>query len=317
MKRWVLSIWSGVDQFWFKPVDARIYAWIRIGFAVVALINLADLWQDRHSFFADTGILDLATARANAADQPLFSIFFWISSESAVTAVFLVTALALACLGLGIFPRVTAIWAYVWHVSIVNRAFPIIHGWDMVLRIFSFFIMISPIGNALRLRWNKHRSAEPKSLPNTEDESSLEMLPRYGLVLFQIQLAVIYWQTVWLKLSDQFWRNGEFISYYMMSMYTRFPDSAWADRLLISNVLTYGTLIAEISIPLLLFFKRTRVLGFVVGWGLHLGILAMSNLVVFSLIMLVPYLAFLDNDDIQRIRRFLFGKTGRIEQDHP
>lgn len=297
MMEWIQKTWQRFDEFWFGQVDSRVYALLRIVFAIVALANLIDLWPDRFAFFADTGIVDLEVTKQNIGHAPRFSVFFLSSSEAMVTGTMLVAAGALVCLALGVFPRIAAVLAFVWQLSYSHRSFPIIHGWDVLLRILALFIMISPMGSRMRLP-NLWLPREPEKQP----EKKVEYVPRYGLNLIQIQLAVVYWQTVWLKLDDIYWRNGEFFSYFMMSMYSRFQSRAWAEWQTLSCIMTYSTLAIELALPFLLYFKRTRWFGFFLGFGLHFGILVTSRIWLFSIVVLIPYLAFLDGDDVKQLK---------------
>lgn len=280
--------WDWLDHLWFAPTDPQVYAVLRIGFSVVALLNLLNLWPHRHAFFSDTGLIDLAATRSQTEGGAYFSVFYLGDSPPMVTTVMVIAGLAMILLGLGILPRVMIALIFVFHLSYSYRAFPIIHGWDIMLRISSFFLLVSPLGD----RRNGSRR-----------------VPRYGLVLFQVQLAVIYWQTVWLKLNDAFWRNGEFISYFMLSIYSRIPRAFWADQILLSNVLTFGTLAVEIAVPFLLWKERTRIWGFFIGWGLHIGIALFSEIWVFSLVTMMMYLAFLTGRDLTRIQSALGKKA--------
>ena len=53
LKRLVTEIRQSLESLWFKPVDNRLYALIRILFSALALINLIDLWPTRYEFFSD------------------------------------------------------------------------------------------------------------------------------------------------------------------------------------------------------------------------------------------------------------------------
>jgi hypothetical protein len=114
----------------------------------------------------------------------------------------------------------------------------------------------------------------------------------------RLQVFIIYYQTVWLKAGDGFWRRGDLMSYFLMSMYSRFPARQWADWQSLSAVLTYGTMLAELAVPWLLLFRRVRPLGFVLGFGMHITIALLSKLSLFSFSMMSTYLVFLDRDDV-------------------
>lgn len=287
---------KGNQRLWFERVDPRPYALVRMAIAIAALVNLVDLWPDRHAFFAETGMIDLAVMKNAIGSDPYYSVFHHITSESGVTAVFLIAAVAMVCLGVGLCTRISAIAVFVFHLSYTYRAFPCLHGWDTLLRVFSFLVMLSPVSAvwALDRLWMKR-------LGWISSES--RRVPCYGLTLMKIQVVVIYLQTVWLKVDDEFWRNGEFFSYFMMSMYSRFPDPAWAGWTTLSSVMTYSTLLIELAVPFLLLFPTTRGIGFLLGFGLHFGIAVTSVLHVFSVAMMATYFAFLDGREIDALWR--------------
>ncbi len=131
-------------EFFFGAADPRAYALVRISFAIVALLNLIDLWPDRHAFFSNAGLIDLETLRQNTTGAPFISVFYWIQEPAGVTAMFMVAAIALVALGCGYATRMCAIIAWLWHCSYVTRAFPAMHGWDVLLRIIAFILMVSP-----------------------------------------------------------------------------------------------------------------------------------------------------------------------------
>ena len=293
--------WRRFEDGWFGAVDARVYALLRIAFAIVALLNLIDLWPHRAMFFSDAGMIDGAAMMAEENGQLRFSVFNDLDSPGAVTWVFVIAALAMVCLGLGIWSRVMIILVFVWQLSYTYRAFPVIHGWDILLRIQAFILLFSPLGPSLMALLKRGAGGAIRR--------SESLVPRYGLILIQIQLAVVYWQTLWLKEVDGSWRNGEFISYFMLSVYSRFPSIAWARWEMASALLTYGTLIIELALPLLLWNRRTRWLGFAAGFALHFGILVTSKIWLFSLVVLVPYLAFLDGKDLDRLAARFRGKA--------
>jgi hypothetical protein len=277
-----------VDYFW-RGVDPRVYALVRIALAVTAMANLVDLWPRRLTYFSSSGMISDAAVRAVAAGKLYYSVFHWVSSDGGVTAVFVGAALAIVALGLGIGTRFAAALVWAWHLSYSHRAFPILHGWDAVLRSYSFLFLVSPTGRV----W----SLEHVFAPRDDDADDV---PAYGLRLMQWQLFVLYTTTVWLKVVDPFWRNGQVLLYFSLSQYSRNPDDLFLVRHeWISALGTYLTIVTETAIPWLLWFRRTRPLGLLGGFGLHFGIwLSAPQLDVFSMCMITPYLAFLDRQDV-------------------
>jgi len=276
-----------LDFFW-GPADPRAYALVRIVFATTALINLVDLWPHRIEYFASTGMVPLDGLRQANAGKLFGSVFYLVTSETGVTLLLVGAALALVALGVGLGTRVAAVLAFVWHLSYCHRAFPVLHGWDALLRSLSLLVLVSPSGRV----W----SVDHLLRPRPEDAGDV---PAYGLRLVQWQLFTLYFMTAWLKTPDAFWRSGQVLAYFSISQYSRTPNSLFLVRHeWISAVGTYLSLAAEASIPWLLWSKRTRWLGMAAGFGLHLMIGTTARLGVFSICMATPYMAFLDRGDI-------------------
>jgi hypothetical protein len=275
------------DLFW-GPSDPRTYALVRIGLSVAGLVNLIDLWPHRYEYFASSGMISLDVIR-NATRGGLYSsVFFWVSSERGVTAIFLCAALALVAFGAGVWTRVSAALVFAWHASYSVRAFPVLHSWDSILRIYSFLALISPTGRV----WSLAHLLRP--LPKDR-----EPVPVYGLRLMQWQVYVLYLTTVWLKVPDPFWRNGQLLAYFSVSLSSRTPDNLFLVRHeWISAIGTYLSLATEASVPWLLSFRRTRPLGLLCGLALHLMIGATAKLAIFSICMIPLYMAFFDERDI-------------------
>ena len=280
MKRLIAFFWG--------PADPRAYALVRITLAAAALINLADLWPHRDEYLALGGMVPLDGLRRATAGKLYGSIFYAVHSEAGVTAVFIGAALALVALGLGWRTRVAAALVFAWHLSYCHRAFPVLHGWDAILRSYSLLVLVSPSGRA----WSLDHVRRPRP-DDTAD------VPAYGLRLMQWQLFVLYFMTIWLKVPDSFWRSGQVLAYFSISQYSRTPNSLFLVRHeWLSTIGTYLSMAAEASIPWLLWSRRTRFLGMASGFGLHFMIGTTARLGVFSICMIPPYMAYLERGDI-------------------
>jgi hypothetical protein len=275
------------DYFW-AGTDPRVYALVRIAVSIAAFVNLVDLWPHRQMYLSDDGLFSAEVVRAATRGKLYESVFYGIHSQGGVTAVFVCAAVAIVALALGFGTRVAAGLVWFWHISYSHRAFPILHGWDAVLRSYTLLVFLSPGGRM----WSVDRLLFPRAT-DTED------VPVYGLRLMQWQLLVLYTTTCWLKVADVFWRNGTVLAYFSMSQYSRNPDDPFlVNHEWISAIGTYLTLAVEIALPWLLWFKKTRPLGVLAGFGLHATIAATAVLGVFTTCMIPPYFAFLDRGDV-------------------
>ncbi|MGL4514552.1 MAG: HTTM domain-containing protein [Lacipirellulaceae bacterium] len=231
----------------------------------------------------------------SVGDDPYWSLLFWFDGPWGVTLLCIAAGGAIVMLGLGVFPRFAAAAVYAWHVSYCHAAFPALVGWDDLLRVYSFLLLISPLGGVWSLpAWWRGRNGAPT------DPWRL-VAPLYGLTLMRFQLVMVYLDTVWSKLDDPYWRGGQMISYFQMSVYARWPSAVWADLPLSSCLLTYGTLAAEVAIPVLLLTRHLRWLGMAVGVGLHLGIAVSSTLSLFSLAIFAVYPVFLNAEGMKSV----------------
>ena len=298
-----ISEWLGFPaRLFLRCEDERIYAVMRMGFAGAALMNLIFLWPHRHVFFSDAGMFDANTMHAHT-EPVYFSVFAFAGSGAAVTCCMVVTALALVMLFAGIATRIAAFCVLLWHLSYIARATPATTGWDMVLRSYSFLILVSPIGKCWTL----------PALLRGRGKIPPAMVPRYGLVLMRLQLVVIYWQAVLARLAlpdPNYWINGEFMSYFMLSHHARWPGPWVLEYGGLLTFATYATQIAETTIPVLLWVKKTRWWGMLMGFSLHAGICVFArDLGLFFLAMMMTYPAFLRTGDIEavqgRVKRLL------------
>lgn len=294
--------WDAIVNFFWAPTDARPYAATRMAFAFAALFNWCEMFVRRESLFGPHGMIDGDIVRRAVAGQPYFSVFYYARSDAAVTAVFLLALAGIVALGAGFFTRVAALVVYVFHVSYSHFDFAVLHSWDALLRIYSFLILISPTEAVWS--WDQRRAAR-KGKP-------FEPPAIYGLRLMQWQLAVVYVSTVWLKVPDVNWRNGRLLSFFQMSMYSRFPDSTLLVKYeVLSDLLTFGSLAVELSVVFLLWSRRWRWVGASLGVSLHVGIALTSRLTVFSLCIVAPYFAFFEAADFDRATAWLQAQAQR------
>lgn len=277
-------VFTTIGDWFFAPVDARSYAAFRIGVASSALSVWLELWPMRSSLFSSVGML----GPSSTVNRARINLFDFGNRPEVVDAVFICALIAIISLLAGTFNRVAAIVVYLWTVSYSNQAAIALAGYDTVLRTTTFGLAISPAVAVWSLRpwWFAGTRRAPA---------------RYGLRLMQWQLLLIYWCTVWLKAPDPYWRRGETISYMLMSNFARFPTPRAAFMGLWDPILTWGTLVIELTVPILLWQRKSRFLGLALGLGLHAGIALTSKLALFSLAMLPLYLAFFERHDWDRL----------------
>ncbi len=275
----------------FSHVDMRRYDLMRICFGIASLCNIIDMWDIRHSIFSDQGIISHYPKRYFSITN--YSLFYLDGAQSlfGVNLIFLISAFFCVLLTLGIFSRISAFAVCLWTISYVNHIPPVACGYEMILQIFSLIVLISPLNGSWSLAG--YRKYAHNYCP---------MAPRYGLVLLQWQVFVIYWTTAFHKIINNNWQNGETVYFYLASYYGRFtPEEIWKYNELLF-FLSDATLAIEFALPFLLWNKKTRLLGLFLGIGFHASIGALSRLSIFSIAIVSTYSCYIEISDLKRIR---------------
>jgi hypothetical protein len=270
------------ERFWFKPEATSSLALLRIGFGVIALGWTIALAPDLDAFFSHSGLL-AGQPKAGGA-WGLLAVFHSDGAVQVLFAVLLVSCLALI---VGYQTRLAAVLVFVGILSFERRNPYVFNTGDGLLRLIAFYLMLAPAGASLSVdRWRQAR----------ERFWEFPLRAPWALRLLQIQLSVLYIAGLWVKLQGTTWNNGTAVSYSMrISDLTRFPMPGFLTHsALLANLMTYGTVAVELSIPILVWNRRLRPWVLLVGVGLHLGIEYSIRVGFFSLAMLTLYLSFLN-----------------------
>jgi hypothetical protein len=279
MKRFV-DAW---EQFWFKPVETSTFALLRIAFAVVIVGWTLSLAPALYAFYSIDGILPAQPDYAGTAAWGLLGVF---SGDVAVTILYFLLLIGGIALLLGFQTRVAAIVVFICLVSFGRRNPWVLNSGDLLLQALAFYLVLMPSGTSLSAdRWLKRGQA------------FWEFPARaiWPLRLVQIQVSIIYIAAVWAKVRGDTWNDGTAVSFALrIEDIARFPVPGFiTDSLVISNILTYGTLATELAIGILVWNRVLRPWVLLAGVGLHLGIDYSVRVGFFSYAILITYIAFL------------------------
>lgn len=301
----LVSAW---ERFWFTPQSTSTLAVVRIAFGLLTLGWTLSLAGDLDAFFSRTGLI---------ASQPgasgLWGVLGVFPSNLAVQVLFGVLLIASLALILGYHTRLAAALVFVGVLSFERRNPFVTNAGDGLIRVIAFYLMLTPAGAALSLdRWLTARGRFWE----------FPRRPVWGLRLMQVQLSVIYLSGLWGKLEGTTWNNGTAVSYAMRILdVSRFaPPGFVTHSVLLSNLMSFGTLAIEASIAIFVWNRRLRPYVLLLGVFLHLGIEATIRVGFFGLAMFTLYLTFLDPDGTEArllaIRDWLARRQarGRAEQ---
>jgi predicted DCC family thiol-disulfide oxidoreductase YuxK len=134
--------------------------------------------------------------------------------------------------------------------------------------------------------------------------------------LIAIQVALVYLYTFAWKALGPMWLSGIAVYYTSRLVeFWRFPVPYVFEHLATIKLWTWGTLLVEFALGVLVWVKELRYWVLLSGVLLHLGIDYSMNIPLFAPIMISSYLTFVDPEDLERffarIRRWFAPLIGR------
>jgi hypothetical protein len=288
--------WKDLAVGWRKlflaPRDTRLCDAIRIGYALLLLIDVMVLWLDLERWFSGAGLVPYPVSR-QVLDPDALSLFAWLPDTPTVARICALLFTAhIGLLLLGLLTRVQVVCVFVWLVSFQHRNILLVDGEDAVLRMIGFFLIFAPIGRhwALDRRWRKpeRTGAPPPSA--------------WALRLIQVQMSLIYLSTAWEKADGADWLDGTAMYYVsrLDDLFGRLPLPAFPfESLLLCQLLSWAVLVLETGLPITLWFRETRRAALVTAVLFHLATDYAMNLFLFHWIMIVGLISFAEPDDWQ------------------
>lgn len=273
------------ERFWFEPESTVSLGLLRICFGLVALGWTVSLGPDLEAFFAHAGLLS-----SEPGGGGVWGVLAVFHSDLAVQLLYAVLLLACIALTVGYQTRLAAVLVFVGVLSLQRRDPYVFNTGDTLIKLMAFYLMLAPSGESLSVdRWRLARE-------HSWDFWEFPRRAPWALRLMQIQLTILYLAGLLIKVQGFTWTNGTAVSYSLrVTDLTRFPVPGFVlHSPLIANVLTFGTLALELSIPILVWNRRVRPWILAAGVSLHLGIGYSIRVGFFSLAMLSLYVSFLD-----------------------
>lgn len=287
------------DQFWFKPVPTSTIAAFRIAHGFVVLLWASAIAPDFLTFFSRQGLLPKQVQ--SGFRWGLLQVF---PQKGAVIAMLVALFLAGFCLMIGFRSQLAALVVFICLISLARRNPWVFNAGDSLFRHLALFLAVSPCGAALSVdRWRKHKT----------DFWKFPLRAPWAQRMIQVQVSMLYLFTVWAKARGERWIGGTAVSESLrVGDLTRLdPGYRATESLLIANLLTYGTLVVELALAILIWNRKLRpiVIGF--GIALHLFIEITFGLGFFSMVIIMSYLSFAPEDTMASLVHTLRDRMGR------
>jgi len=285
--------WRQGSGFLFSPDSSEWLTILRIGLGLEIALYALSLRADWARIFASssTGFLNREFTEAVLSIQkalvPRIGWLIWLGervglSEQTTLATLWLLLFAAGCfLVAGLFCRSAAIVAWLLHLSAAKSGEYLAYGMDNFLTIGLFYLMIAPLPDRFALDRKLWR-ARPRDP---------EIVGFFRRVL-QLHLCVIYFFSGITKCLGGGWWTGD----SMWRALTRPPFDLIANQTLIHwkpvlLALGIAVCLLELTFPILIWPKRTRLFCLAAIIGMHIGIGVTMGLHLFSLIMIVLDLA--------------------------
>ena len=267
--------------------DLRSLALLRIGIAIMLLVDLATRICSITQDYTDKGIIPRDAAEA--VSQPYsWSLYFLNGSYEFSLALFIITLILALMLLFGYKTRITTILSYIMLVSLNNRNPIIIDGSDIHLQVILFWGIFLP--------WNARYSIDfvnskiLRSLPNR--------VFSFGILGYFLQICFIYVTTSIFKSGPEWTLNYSAIHYALSydiyalplaKVLLRFPQ--------VLTILTFFVKWYELFGTLLFFFpfytSIVRIIAISIFMLMHLGIGSTLLLGLFPFISIVSFFGLL------------------------
>ncbi|MEO0540784.1 MAG: HTTM domain-containing protein [Cyanobacteria bacterium P01_A01_bin.105] len=285
---------SGLFARWIKPLesryglDLRSLALLRVGLALVLLLDTLRRFPDGAALYSDQGVLP----RSYLGD--LWESGYWslhaLSGSAWVQGVLLALAVFFALQMLvGYRTRIAVIASWVLLVSVHNRNPLLTFAADDVFRAVMFWAMFLPLGARYSIDWALNTSEKPQR----------QRIFTGAVMALTVQQCFVYmFSAVFKTTSVDWWPDGTAVYYSLSFDQYATPLGSWLLNLgPLLVAFTFITLVLEWLGPLLLWSpvrtdlcRTAAVMTFI---GLHLGFGATLRIGIFPLLSAVTWLAFI------------------------
>ncbi|MBC7370127.1 MAG: HTTM domain-containing protein [Bdellovibrionaceae bacterium] len=273
---------------------------MRVAFGLLLLFNWLTTFPYRAVFYGENAVITFKTAAlvSNYARLDLFGIL-----PQTDTGVYILCMLNLAAaLGVlfGLFTRTSLALGFLTVMTFHNRNVFILNSADTLFQNILFLLIFSGAGKMFSLDkvfFGKNQEQEELHAP-------------WALRLIQMQFCMVYISTILFKFKGEAWMDGSAI--YIATRLddlVRLPMPWLLDSMLMIKLMTWGTLVVELSLGTLVWIRELRYWVLAAGVALHLGIEMLMNIPMFEYIMIFTMLSMIDPDDMKKAIQWMKSKT--------
>ncbi len=270
-------------------VDLRSLAILRVGLAVMLLIDLVSRAGTLTAHYTDAGVLPRSVLfeseglRAYLSLHSISGSFLWQAALFGLAGYFAFTLL------FGIRTRLATFGSWALLLSLHHRNPAILQAGDALLRLLLFWAMLLPLG----ARWSVDSASGPLTLYRRKDNRLLSVA---GVAIL-LQVCLVYWFTATFKDHPMWWhQNAAYFALHVDQLVT--PFGIWLRQIdWLLPILTKVAFTMAIAAPLLAFCPvwtgTARMLVIIAMIGTHLALAMALNLGLLPYVAAVSWLVFI------------------------
>ncbi|MES2762435.1 MAG: DCC1-like thiol-disulfide oxidoreductase family protein [Bacteroidota bacterium] len=274
---------TALGKLYNKKIDARGLALFRIIYSLVLLGEVIQLFYFRHLIYDVVPNVELY--------------------EIDVTPAFIVWIISLICLVFGVFTRTSAIINYICSLFFIATIKSYEYHMFYTYMSINFLLMFLPVSR----QWSLDRLFQKIKYSNTR----FEYIPQkevssmaYFIPVF-IGIALVYFDSVLYKLTDDMWLKG--LGIWLpasMPMTTQAAGHAVLNQEWLMKFLSHFTIFFEFIFVFIMWTKRLRWFCVIVGIGLHIGILIEFPIPFFALGVCAIYILMMPVSIYRKLNKF-------------
>ncbi len=292
----------------FLSIDTRTLGLARIAIALLLLFDLAKRANEMSIWYLETGLFPNAMVTAYPLRPHAMSFLFYVSSDAGVRLAFVLIAVVYVFFLLGIFTRIMHVLSFVCLVSLQVRSDLLVNGGDFVFSDLVLWTAFLPLGATFSVdAWRRRKAGKP---------DALSPFVSWAVFVAIFQLVIVYFFNAVHKSGDT-WIDGTAVYWLVyqeplvtwFGFWLRERAPLWAFR-----AMSYSALATEYLLFALIFSPWgrpwTRRAAILLMWALHLAIAAVSNVGLFSFVMIAYSTLLVGTEDWEWLRAKLATKFG-------
>lgn len=279
-------------------LDLRALGLMRMGIALIILIDLIIRSSSLVAFYTDEGVLPLSVLYKSNWNPSFFSIYAIGTGWKIIALLFSVNAIFAFLLLLGFHTRLMTFLCWFMLVSLHNRNPLILQGGDELLRLTLFWGFFLP--------WGKCYSVDSLLISSKKECENKNQWIDWGGIGFIALLFSVYFFSGMLKNSSEWTTDGTALYYALSLDQITWPAGKFIYQYpALLKALTFTTYSIELVAPFLLLipFKTRyfRLIFILVIGTLHLGISIVLFVGLFYLIGLITLIGLLPENAMNMI----------------